>query len=416
MWDSKQFPSAASLDKFSASKPVALSRVDGHALWVNSEALKRAGITKDTPDPDGGMIVRDMNGEPTGVLIDNAMDMIFDIIPSLTSTEMETVLVKSMQDLASYGLTSVHDAGIYLDNLAAYQRLAKNNQMPIRINAMIDVTDPNYGDLIKLGTYVMGDDMLKVDSVKISADGALGSRGAALHEDYSDDPGNRGLLLHNDERLNLYIESAMAYGFQVNTHAIGDLANTKVLDSYTAIIDKTESRERRHRVEHAQVMRVKDIAKLHQQGVIASMQPTHATSDKNMAEDRLGKARMAGAYAWRKIWETGAIIAGGSDFPVESPNPFYGLHAAVTRQDHDNQPGGGWYASQKLNRHEALAIFTTMAAYSGHQEQLLGTLEVGKAADFILIDRDIFTVDETAIWQTKVNETWVNGVKVYDLE
>ena len=413
LWDSNTFPTAASLDALISDKPVWLSRVDGHAAWANSAAMELAGITRETEDPDGGQIIRDANGDATGVFIDNAMDLVSQHIPDLTADEIEYALLTAMKDLASYGLTSVHDAGVGSATIQAYKNIASEGQLPIRVNVMISAGDENYELLLAQGHYSDSHDSLTINSVKIAADGALGSRGAALIDDYSDQPGHRGLLLLDNERLEYFMRRAMNANFQVNVHAIGDNANMIVLDNYEALITETDSRDRRHRIEHAQVLRYEDILRFAELGVIPAMQATHATSDKNMAQDRLGEVRIQGAYAWRKLLDTGAIIANGSDFPVESPNPFFGLHASITRQDHNNQPPGGWFPEERMTREEAFASFTIDAAYAGHQESILGTLEPGKKADFILIDQDIFTGPEETIWQTGVEQTWVGGQQVF---
>ncbi|TKB46029.1 amidohydrolase [Thalassotalea mangrovi] len=411
-WPSNEFPTAASLDQAFPDTPVVLSRVDGHALWVNSKAMELAGIKASTKEVDGGQIIRDNNNQPTGVFVDNAMALIFDHIPALTLDEMERALDKSMRSLASLGLTSVHDAGISSQNIEAYQNLAKKQAMPIRINAMVDVMDPNWQQTLASGVLLNDDKMLQINSVKISADGALGSRGAALIEGYSDMPHHRGLLLHDDKVLGQIINHAMQAGFQVNTHAIGDNANKIVLDHYQAAIKQTNSVALRHRVEHAQVLQISDIDRFAELKVIASMQATHATSDKNMAEDRLGSERIKGAYAWKSLLDKGVVIAAGSDFPVESPNPFFGLHASLTRQDQKNLPKGGWYPEQSMTMSQAFKSFTLDAAYAGHQETYLGSLEPEKQADFILVDQDIFAIAKKNIWKTKVNQTWVAGKKV----
>ena len=285
--------------------------------------------------------------------------------------------------------------------------------MPIRIYAMLDVEDPANDAYLRQGPIIDPQHMFDIRSVKISADGALGSRGAALHADYSDMPGQKGLLLVNDEQLDNHMDRSMAAGYQVNIHAIGDKANTRVLDFMEAMIRKHDNRDLRHRNEHSQIIRVEDIPRFAEIGVVASIQPTHATSDKNMAGDRLGEKRLEGAYAWRKLLDSGAHLAGGSDFPVEYANPFFGLHAAVTRQGQDNQPPGGWLPSEKLNRDETLSLFTEWAAWAAHQEDVIGKLRPGYAADFILVRDDYFRVPEKDIWKNQVLGTWVAGKKVF---
>ena len=415
-WSNNTYPTAKSLDKVFPNKPVWLRRVDGHAGWANSKAMALAGITSKSKSPAGGEIVKDEHGQPTGVFIDNAMDLITASIPQPSIKEDIIALTKAMQSLASFGLTSVHDAGIDNKNIALYKRLANDGNMAIRINAMLYLPSTNWQQQLQRGPYKSQDEMFVINSVKIQADGALGSRGASLIDDYSDHAGHKGLLLHETETLQHYIDTAMAAGFQVNTHAIGDNANKLILDLYQDAITKSKTKALRHRIEHAQVLRLQDIPRFSSLNIIASMQATHATSDKNMAVTRLGKQRILGAYAWRKLLDNNAIIAAGSDFPVESPNPFYGLHASITRQDHKNSPLGGWYADQKMTRAEALRSFTLDAAYAGHQEKLIGSLEPGKKADFILLTDDLFTMPESNVWQSKVSETWVAGERVYSAQ
>lgn len=412
-WPINVFPSAKSLDKVFPDQPVWLKRVDGHAGWANSKAMELAGITDKTVSPEGGEIIKDASGNPTGIFIDNAMDLIDDGIAELTTKEQKKVLVKAMNSLAAYGLTSVHDAGIDTTNLNAFKDLSKTGQMNIRINAMLYLPSQGWQETLNNGPYRSDDDMFTFNSVKIQADGALGSRGAALIEDYSDHPGHKGLLLNTPEEFEHLVATSMKLGFQVNSHAIGDHANKLVLDTYEKFIKTTHSSALRHRVEHAQVLRIKDIPRFAQLNIIASMQATHATSDKNMAEDRLGAARILGAYAWRKLLDANAIIAAGSDFPVEHPNPFYGLHASITRQDKQNMPQGGWYSEEKMTMVEAFKSFTLDAAYAGHQENIIGSLAPGKKADFVLLDQNLFDINQHDIWKIKVNKTWVNGKLVY---
>ena len=414
LWEEREFPKAKSLDDLISDKPVWLTRVDGHAGWANSEALELAGIDQDTLDPVGGQIIRDRDGNATGVLIDTAMNFVSSKIPKPTIEDEKVALTAAMKALAAYGLTSVHDAGINSQTVRAYKEMVTESPLTIRINAMLSASDPLYQDRLAEGLYSSKDQTLVINSVKIVSDGALGSRGAALLEEYADDIGNKGLLRYNDERLEYLMRVAMNSNFQVNTHAIGDSANLRVLDNYERLISETGSRSMRHRIEHAQILRYEDIKRFNDLGVIPSMQTIHATSDKNMAQDRLGEVRIQGAYAWRKLIDTGARIANGSDFPVESPNPFWGLHAAVTRQDRNGEPRGGWLPDERMTMIEAFASYTIDAAYAGHQEDLIGSLEVGKKADFIFLDRDIFNVAENEIWETQVTETWVNGIRVID--
>jgi predicted amidohydrolase YtcJ len=412
LWQNQQFPSAVNLDEYFKDTPIWFKRIDGHAGWANSKAMALAGISRQTISPDGGQIIKDKNGDPSGVFIDNAMALISEKIPPLSNQQLKYVLVKSMKALASVGLTSVHDAGIDNANINAYKALVKEGNMPIRVDAMIDINDKNLKQLLAQGHYKSVDDKLLINSVKISADGALGSRGAALINDYSDLPHHKGLLLYSPRQLEQLIKTAITAGFQVNTHAIGDNANKIILDLYQKYITNDKIKTQRHRIEHAQVLRLEDIPRFAKLGVIASMQATHATSDKNMAQARLGEKRIVGAYAWQKLLAANAVIAGGSDFPIESPNPFYGLHASVTRQDRANQPQEGWFANQALTLKQAFKSFTLAAAYAGHQEKLIGSLATNKKADFIIVDQDIFKISPQNIWKTKVLETWVNGNKV----
>ena len=413
-WPSNTFPSAKSLDVLFPNQPVWLKRVDGHAGWANSKAMAIAGINKATLSPEGGEIIKDESGLPTGIFIDNAMALIDNSIAPLSIKQQKQVLVKAMNSLASYGLTSVHDAGIDTDNLNAFKELSQENAMSIRVNAMLYLPSANWQETLTKGQYRSKDDMFTFNSVKIQADGALGSRGAALIEDYSDHSGHKGLLLNTPKEFQQLVNTSMKLGFQVNSHAIGDNANKLVLDTYEAQIKATDTKALRHRVEHAQVLRLEDIPRFSELGVIAAMQATHATSDKNMAQDRIGPSRILGAYAWRKLLAANAIIAAGSDFPVESPNPFYGLHASITRQDHGNSPKDGWFPEEKMTPLEAFRSFTLDAAYAGHQEQIIGSLATGKKADFILLDNNLFTMAKENIWRTSVNKTWVNGKLVFE--
>lgn len=413
LWDSRQFPTAASLQELVQDRPIYLARVDGHAAWVNRKALELAGITAATLDPEGGEIIRDDQGEPTGVLIDNAMQLVAQHIPPLTQAQQQAALQQAMTHLVQQGITGVHDAGIEATTLAAYQELAARDQLPLRIYGMLAATEPQLPELLAAGPYHTADDKLTVRSVKIYGDGALGSRGAALLAPYHDAPHQQGLMVTSPERIQQLLQLIIAYGFQVNTHAIGDRANRVVLDAYEQTFAQMGGRHLRHRIEHAQIVHPDDIPRFKALDIIASMQPTHATSDMNMAEDRLGTARMQGAYAWQTFTQQGTIVAAGSDFPVEYANPFFGLHAAVTRQDRNNQPDDGWYAHESLTLPQALRAFTLDAAYAAGQEQQLGSLEPGKWADFIVLDQDPFAQAKTQLWHNNVLATVVAGHLVY---
>ncbi|MDZ7772116.1 MAG: amidohydrolase [Balneolaceae bacterium] len=414
-WEIGRFPTAEELDQAVSDRPVWLGRVDGHAGWANSRAMEIAGITAETEAPEGGQIIRDEEGNPTGVFVDGAMSLITSQIPAPSKQERDQALSLALQQMRSHGLTSVHDAGIGLDSWERYKRFVDGDSLTTRIYAMYRGTGDTFEQLAADGPVnSYADDMLALRSVKLSIDGALGSRGAALLEPYSDDPGNRGLLFHSQEEVNGMVMKVASAGWQMNVHAIGDRANRVILNAFEAARDSLGEQGLRHRVEHAQIVHPDDIPRFEELNIVASMQPTHATSDMNMAEDRIGADRMEGAYAWQTFLDQGTVIAAGSDFPVEHVNPFYGLYSAVTRMDHQGNPEGGWYPSEAMSRLQAFRAFTLDAAWAAHQEEVLGTLEEGKWADFILVDRDYFEVPASEIWQTEVLQTWVAGEKVYD--
>jgi len=413
-WKLGRFPTAQELDGVVADRPVWLERVDGHAGWANGRALALAGITDKTPDPVGGKIVRDAAGHATGVLVDAAQAMVYKVLPQPTAQEARTMLDRALQSMASVGLTSAHDAGIGVGEDRLYRDYADHGKLTARIYAMIGGTEADFDQLAKNGPLnSYGHDMYALRAVKLYADGALGSRGAALLAPYTDDPHSHGLLFHSNAEIDAMIAKAMKKGYQVNVHAIGDAGNHQILDTFAKEIPLHHAQALRHRIEHAQVVTLADIPRFKSIGIIPSMQPTHATSDKNMAEQRIGPERMKGAYAWRTFLAQGSRIACGSDFPVEAPNPFFGIHAAVTRQDADGNPIAGWYPEQEMSLKEAFRCFTLDAAYAGHQENTLGSLEKGKYADFIVVDRDMFKISPYDIHKTVVLETWVGGHRVY---
>jgi predicted amidohydrolase YtcJ len=411
IWKLGRFPTASELDKVVADRPAVMHRVDGHAMWVNTKALALAGIGKDTQDPAGGKIDRDANGNATGLLVDNAMEFIDKVMPPPTEAEARASLDGALQALSSVGLTSVHDAGIDANSDRLFRDYADHGKLTTRVYAMIMDTGADFDKLSKNGPLKSyANDLYALSSVKLVSDGALGSRGAALIEPYSDDPHTRGLLFYSDGDVQQKIAKAAKAGYQVNVHAIGDAGNQQVLDGFAKLGVQPDMR---HRIEHAQVVQLKDIPRFKQLGIVPSMQPTHATSDQNMAEQRVGHERIKGAYAWRTFLKQGSRIACGSDFPIESPNPFQGIHAAVTRQDMSNVPAGGWYKEQAMTLKEAFRCFTLDAAWAGHQEKVIGSLEQGKWADFIVTDRDLFKVKPEEIGKIGVLGTWVGGKQVY---
>ncbi|MBP1207300.1 putative amidohydrolase YtcJ [Duganella sp. 1411] len=413
-WKLGRFPTAAELDAVVNDRPVLLHRVDAHATWVNTKALEMAGITKDTPDPAGGKIERDAGGKPTGVLVDSAMELVNKVVPLPTPAQARGTLDSALAALAKVGLTSVHDAGIKVAQDDLYRDYADHGKLTTRVYAMIGDTGADFDELAKEGPLKSyANDVYALAAVKLYADGALGSRGAALLSPYSDMPSTKGLLFHPNDEMLAKMNKAMKAGYQVNIHAIGDAGNRQILDAYAQLIPKYNNVQLRHRIEHAQVVAPEDIPRFKTLGVIPSMQPTHATSDQNMAEHRVGHERIKGAYAWRTFLEQGSKIACGSDFPVESPNPFEGLHAAVTRQNNAGVPAGGWYKNQAMTLNEAFRCFTLDAAYAAHQENVIGSLEPGKWADFILVDRDVFKVPPEQIGKTVVLQTWMGGKRVY---
>jgi len=414
-WKTKSFPTVSALDAVAPENPVYLTRVDGHAVWVNTRVLEIAKIDRSTKDPDGGKILRDARGNPTGVFIDNAIDMLNEVLPQPTSQERIAAVKLAVDECLRNGLTEVHDMGVDREQIEIYKRMIQGGTFPFRVYTALEGKDL-WEQYMNTGPEIGGyGGRLTVRALKLYADGALGSRGAALIEPYADDPGNRGLTLTSERELRSAIQQASDHGFQPCVHAIGDRANNIVLNVYESVLAPLESgaRDVRFRIEHAQVLDAADIPRFHTLGVLAVMQPAHCTSDMTWAEERLGSRRSAGAYAWRSLLNTGTIIPGGSDFPVESPNPLWGFYAAITRQDHNGQPEGGWHPEQRMSRGEALKAFTLWGAMAGFQERNAGSIERGKWADLTVLSDDIMTIDPSQILSTRVVMTIVAGEVVY---
>lgn len=415
-WPGAQFPTAADLDRYVKDKPVVLSRVDGHAVWVNSKAMALAGIEKDTRSPAGGEILKLESGLASGVFIDKAETLITQHVPKASHASINTALDNAGKHLLSLGITSTHDAGIDYDTWQVYKERAEQGTLPLRIVAMLSASDPKLDTMLKAGRYKDMHDYMSIRSVKVYADGALGSRGAALIDEYADRKNYHGLMLETQQKLEQLFTLSFENGFSANTHAIGDKANHIVLDAYEKVFKKSGGILLRNRIEHAQIVTPDDIVRFKSLKIIPSMQPVHATSDMHMAEQRLTDKQLTGAYAWKTFLDQGSIVAAGSDFPVELADPFDGLYSAITRMDHNQLPKGGWRPKELLSRDEALRAFTLGGAYAAHQEFKLGSLEQGKWADFILINKDYFTVPVSQIHDIKVKQTWIGGELKYQQE
>lgn len=405
-WPVKEFPTTAALDAAVPDQPVSLRRVDGHAIVVNSAALRAAGVTAASEDPEGGKVIRDPSGNPTGTFVDAAMDLVEKAMPAVTPEQRKARVLAAAQAIAANGLTEMHDAGIDAATIVAVKELIDEGRLPIRVYAMLGDNDELLRGWFANGPLTGYGGRLTVRSVKLYADGALGSRGAALLSPYSDDPSNSGLMLARPDHLEDVARRARAAGFQVNAHAIGDRGVRNVIDAFAAAGVGAADR---YRVEHLQVIAPGDVPRLFERGIIASMQPTHATSDMYWAEERVGPERVKGAYAWRTILDAGGKLALGSDFPVEEVNPFFGIYAAVTRQDQAGTPPGGWYPSQKLTLAEAIRGFTRDAAWAAFEETSRGTIEPGKLADLTIVEGDLLAMPAAELYKAKVRFTVVGG-------
>jgi predicted amidohydrolase YtcJ len=410
-----RYPTNAALSRATPDHPVFLVGLHGFAAWANRKALALAGISRSTPDPENGQILRDRrSGQAIGILTNQAQQLVSRHIPALTAAETERAVELAAAECARHGLTSVHEAKVSGPMLAAYRQLLAAGRLPLRIFVMLDGADRALIDKwLARGPEIDPRHRLTVRSIKLFADGALGSRGAALLEPYSDQPDSRGLFTNSGEAVHDLTRRAVTRGFQVATHAIGDAANRSVLDAYERVLRETQAKDARLRIEHAQVLGPADVPRFARLGVIASMQPTHATSDMAWAEKRVGPTRIQGAYAWQSILATGAHLPLSSDFPGESVDPFHGLYAALTRQSPDGTPAGGWFPAQRLTLEQALRGYTLEAAYAEWEEKDKGSLEPGKLADFLVLSHDLRKLSGQQLLTVRVKRTFLGGKLVF---
>ncbi|MDT8368044.1 MAG: amidohydrolase [Longimicrobiales bacterium] len=415
-WGNTAFPTKGALSAAIPSRPVSLERVDGHALWVNQAALDAAGIDRGTPDPAGGRIVRDASGEATGILVDNAMSLVLDVMPPLTPEEMREGVRLAQSELNRLGITAAVDAGATQEEIAVMEEMARRGELTFRNFVMVLGADrPSLETWLARGPtgWIDARQTMRVDAVKISADGALGSRGAALLEDYADEPGNAGLLLLDPDTLRTIADRVAEAGFQLNVHAIGDRANRIVLDVFEETLARHGLVDHRWRVEHAQIVARQDLPRFAELGVIPAMQAIHQSSDMAWVPNRIGYSRSLGAYSWRTLMDSGVIVPGGSDFPVESADPRRSLYAAVTRQNDDGWPAGGWFPAERMTREESLLSMTLWGAYASFAEDEVGSIEVGKWADLVIVGDDYLTMPINEILDLPILATIVGGEVVY---
>lgn len=414
-WPDTRFPTHEALSRAVPNHPVFLTRVDGHAALANARAMDIAKVSAAAADPEGGRVERMAGGAPSGVFVDRAMSLVSTAIPGATKAEMRAATLAAMAEANRWGLTGIHDAGVARAVIDVYEELAREGRYTLRNYVMIASDDATLDHYFRRGPQSgVHDGRLWIRSIKISADGALGSRGAALLEPYSDEPGHSGLILTRPERIREVAVRALRSGFQLNVHAIGDRGNRVVLDAFEAALTEVPTADHRFRVEHAQVLHHADIPRFAELDVIPSMQAVHQTSDMYWAGSRIGAGRLLGAYAWRSLLNTGVVIPNGSDFPVEHVNPLLSFLAAISRQDARGWPAGGWFPEQRMTRDEALESMTLWPAYAAFMERDAGSLSPGKYADFVVLDRDIMRVGEADVLATKVLATYLAGRAVYE--
>ena len=436
LWAKKEFPTHHILNEAAPDNPVLLTRTDGHAIWVNVNTMIKAGITPDTKEPAGGKILKAKDGEPTGIFIDNAMDLIYRVKEDLSPEQKEEAIISGVNKLIELGITEIHDMGINGDLINVYKKLIEEDKMLIRICVYISDVENTWNEYKQKPKDILGNGFLTVCGVKLFLDGALGSRGAALIEPYSDDKTDRGLTILSESDIQNITEDALKHDKQVAVHAIGDRANNIVLTAFEKALKNSSKKDSRLRVEHAQILHPDDIIKFSEYEIIPSVQPIHATSDMYWAESRLGSKRTKNSYLWKTFIDKGSKIPSGSDFPVEDPNIIENYYAAVTRKDKNGAPNSwsehknlfsydktdidtsnysnGWYATEKMSRLDALKSFTEWAAYSVFQEKVKGTIEVGKYADLVVLSNDILELKDEDILSVKVLKTIVDGKIVFE--
>lgn len=417
VWEDDSYPTKEDLDAVAPNNPVYIVRADGHMAWVNSKAFELAGVTAKTPDPQGGEYLKNDKGELQGCMTDTAMTPINKLIPAWSAEKEQEAVLLAQKQLFSYGFTSALDAGTSVSMLNHFESLYEKGDLKVRLYPLISIgsTTSAEAEYVKTTPIVDGmyNNRLNVKGVKIVSDGSLGARSAAMLEEYSDRAGHTGNLRFTEQELYDVVKMSYDSGYQTGVHAIGDGANHQILDVYERVLKENPREDPRLRIEHFQILTMDDITRAIKMGILPAMQQTHATSDMLMAEDRIGAERMKGAYAWRTVIDQGSIIIGGSDAAVELLNPFHGLYAGVTRKSRAGDPDGGWYPEQKMTREENLKTYTIWAAYGQFAEALQGSLEVGKLADFQVIDRDYMTCPENDIKDIQTLMTVCGGEVVY---
>lgn len=419
-WKTKEYPDNSELNKISPDNPVFLIGMATHAALVNEKALQLAGITKKTPDPPGGQILKNpQTGEPTGILLEKAQDLVSKLFPPETDELIKENIKLSIQTALKMGLTEVHDPGVGYDIIKVYKELLEEDELNIRLYVMFLVPDGGkiLEEFIKHPPEIgLGNNKMTLRCIKVFVDGALGARGAALLEPYSDSPEDTGLIRNSEEEIYKVVSKSMKAGYQVAIHAIGDRGNRIVLDAIERALKEVPTEDHRMRIEHAQILSPEDIPRFAKLGIIPSMQPIHCPMDMGFTEDRVGPKRVKGAYNWKSLLKSGARIAGGSDtpaFPVHYTHPLWGIYAAVTRQDNQGNPPGGWYPEERVTRLDALKMYTINAAYAAFEEDIKGSLAPGKLADLTILSKDILSIPESEILETEVLMTIVGGRIVY---